>query len=113
MLFILLFVMVSIAFPLSVEIAKRGADNILVRSANETKVLVAESIEIVFSYIGGKESVLLSAITGAFSKYLSSVNEKLRMVIAGVLGLFVLYIILKFAIWLLDIVFSGISWLFS
>lgn len=113
MSFILIFVLVCIVFPLSVEVFKKGNDNILVRSTNQAKVLVTETIEMIFSYVGGKGKKISRPITRPLTSFFSSFSKSVRMVIGVIIGLFILYIVLEFVMWLFGMLFISISWLFA
>ncbi len=112
MSFIIIFVLVCIAFPVSVEVARNGKDNVLVRSTSQATILVLETTKKAVGDIGIKRTKFVKPILNIFSNCFYSTTEYVKLALELAIGIFVLYIILQLVIGILGILLSVISWLF-
>lgn len=111
MIFLLFFVLVSLAFPLAVEVSKRGSDNLVVRSGRDFGVLVTyvtRRAAAVYSPRFARALKPIENLLGAAWDSLSSVLKGLVAIVALVAAL----IVILWAIsWLLVLAIGFARWL--
>src|SRR5262245_19559762 len=106
MAFLVIFVMAALFFPLSVEVHKRGVNNVAIRSSQDLLEITRHTLTVGVAKAGGSRFMMVTALA----------TGSLRGIVAQVVIVFVtiafVIVVLKFMFIILEVILAAISSLF-